>query len=103
MRGGDKGRGFLQVTRNAEGTPEKEELYRSTLSNVPYPVQIMWAAEDPAMKLTKYGEPARKMARLDKIETVHAKHFPHEDQAPAIADFVAAIAKHSVVPLAKSA
>jgi pimeloyl-ACP methyl ester carboxylesterase len=97
MRGDDKGRAFLQVTRNAQGTPEKEELYRSTLRNVPYPVQIMWAAEDPAMKLGKYGEPAREMAGLESIEMVHAKHFPQEDQAPAIADFVAAIAKREGV------
>lgn len=104
MRGDDKGRGFLQVTRHAERTHAKQTLYRSTLSNVPYPVGIIWAGDDPAMKLTKYGEPARKAAGLSNIETIPGKHFPQEDQAPAIADFIASIAKRGeVVPLRKSA
>lgn len=93
MRGDDRGRGFLQVSRNGEATPEKEVLYGSTLSNVPYPVQIVWAIEDPAMKLSKYGEPARRMAGLERITRIHGKHFPQEDQAPAIANNVAAIAE----------
>ncbi|HEV3046031.1 MAG TPA: alpha/beta hydrolase [Solirubrobacteraceae bacterium] len=95
MRGDDNGRGFLQVSRHAERTAEKQELYRSTLGNVPYPVQIVWAAEDPAMKLTKYGEPARRVAGLKEIQTLPGKHFPQEDQAPAIAERVAAIARRS--------
>jgi len=35
MRGDDGGRGFLQVTRHAQGTPEKEALRRSTLRDAP--------------------------------------------------------------------
>jgi haloalkane dehalogenase len=95
MRGHDRGRAFLKVMRSTERTPEKQALYRSTLSNVPYPVQVVWAADDPALKLGSYGELARNAAGLSGIKTVPAKHFPQEDQAPAIADYIAAIAKRS--------
>jgi pimeloyl-ACP methyl ester carboxylesterase len=102
MRGDDGGRGFLQVTRHAERTREKQELYRSTLGDVPYPVGIIWAADDPAMKLEKYGEPARLAAGLSRIETVPGKHFPQEDQAPAIAGFVASLTERDAVSSLKA-
>jgi haloalkane dehalogenase len=99
MRGPDRGRAFLKTMRSTERTPDKQALYRSTLSDVPYPVQVVWAANDPALKLGSYGELARKAAGLSKIETLPAKHFLQEDQAPAIADYVAAIAKRGdVIP-----
>jgi haloalkane dehalogenase len=97
MRGPDGGRAFLKVMRSTERTREKQALYRSTLRNVPYPVQVVWAADDPALKLGSYGELARKAAGLSKIETVPGKHFPQEDQAPAIASYVAAIARRDDV------
>jgi hypothetical protein len=56
------------------------------------------------MKLTKYGEPARRVAGLKEIQTLPGKHFPQEDQAPAIAERVAAIARRSrLTALKKSA
>jgi haloalkane dehalogenase len=93
MRGPDGGRAFLKIMRSTERTQTKQALYRSTLRNVPYPVQVVWAADDPALKLRSYGEQARKAVGLTEIETIPAKHFPQEDQAPAIADYVAAIAR----------
>ncbi len=93
MRGDDRGRSFLKIMRSTERTAEKEALYRSTVRDVPYPVQVVWAADDPALKLAKYGERARAATGLEKIETIPGKHFPQEDQAPAIADYVAAIAR----------
>jgi pimeloyl-ACP methyl ester carboxylesterase len=99
LRGEDGGKAFLKIMRSTERTREKQALYRGTLTNVPYPVQVVWAADDPALKLRSYGERARKAAGLSTIETVPAKHFLQEDQAPAIADYVAALAKRSdIVP-----
>jgi haloalkane dehalogenase len=104
MRGDDRGRSFLKIMRSTERTPEKEALYRSTVRDVPYPVQVIWAAEDPALKLGTYGERARAAAGLKELQTIPGKHFPQEDQAPAIADRVAAIARRpSAVPLTKTA
>ena len=99
MRGHDRGRAFLKTMRSTERTPDKQALYRGTLRNVPYPVQVVWGAGDPALQLVSYGELARRAAGLDRIETVPGKHFPQEDQAPAIADYVVAIAKRgNLVP-----
>jgi haloalkane dehalogenase len=92
LKRGDRGRAFLRIMRGFERTPEKQALYLSTLRGAPYPVQIVWGADDPALKLSVQGEAARRAAELDEIHTVPAKHFLQEDQAPAIAERVAALA-----------
>ena len=79
----DGGRHFLRVMRGFERTAEKQALYHGVLRDVPYPVQIVWGAQDPALKLAVHGEAARRAAGLDEIHTVPAKHFLQEDQAPA--------------------
>jgi len=89
----DGGRHFLQIMRGFERTPEKAALYRSTLRDVPYPVQIVWGADDPALRLEVHGEQARRAAGLEEIHAVAAKHFLQEDQAPAIAERVAGLAR----------
>jgi pimeloyl-ACP methyl ester carboxylesterase len=88
----DGGKAFLKIMRGFERTAEKEELYVSTLRDVPYPVQIVWGAKDPALSLEKQGEPIRDAAGLKEMHTLPAKHFLQEDQAPAIAERVAALA-----------
>ena len=88
----DGGRAFLRIMRGFERTREKRDLYVSALRDVPYPVQIVWGTDDPALKLAVHGEEARKAAGLEEIHTVRAKHFLQEDQAPAVAERVAAVA-----------
>jgi pimeloyl-ACP methyl ester carboxylesterase len=92
MKGDDRGRAFLKVSRSAQTTPEKQELYRRVVASRSYPVQVLWAAQDPAMPVGTYGEKARAAAGLPAIDRIPGKHFPQEDQAPAIAAHVAAIA-----------
>jgi pimeloyl-ACP methyl ester carboxylesterase len=92
LREGDGGRAFLQIMRGFERTPEKRRLYESVLRDRPYPVQIVWGAKDPALKLAVHGEIARRAAGLDQIHTLPAKHFLQEDQAPALADHIARVA-----------
>ncbi len=58
-----------------------------------YPVQVVWGARDPALKIDTHGEAARRAAGVDTIHRLPGKHFLQEDQAPAIADLVAAIAR----------
>lgn len=89
----DGGKAFLKIMRGFERTPEKQRLYAAALHDVPYPVQIVWGANDPALKLDPYAEQARRSARLDGIHTVPAKHFLQEDQAPAVAERVAELAR----------
>ena len=89
MKGEDGGRSFLQVMRSTERTPEKETLYRATVRDERYPVQVVWAADDPALKAGVYGERARAAAGLSHIELIPGKHFPHEDEPLAMADHIA--------------
>ncbi len=88
----DGGRAFLRIMRGFERTVEKRRLYESVVGDQRYPVQVLWGADDPALKARVYGEIARRAAGLDQLDTVPAKHFLQEDQAPAIADRVARIA-----------
>ncbi len=96
----DHGRAFLQIMRSTERTPAKQARYRAAVRDVPYPVQAIWAADDPTMTLAVYGEKARAAARLSRLHTVPGKHFPQEDQAPAIAQKIAELAlrQHSGNP-----
>ena len=88
----DGGRAFLKVMRGFERTAEKQALYTSALRDGPYPVQVVWGEDDPALKLSTEGEATRRMAGLDEIQRLPAKHFLQEECAPAIAERVAAIA-----------
>ncbi len=88
----DGGKAFLKIMRGFERTTEKQLLYESTVRDVAYPVQIVWGADDPALKLSVQGEQARRVTGLDEIHTVAAKHFLQEDQAPAIAERIASVA-----------
>lgn len=93
LRSGDGGRAFLRIMRGFERTPEKQALYHRVLRDGPYPVQIVWGANDPALKLAVHGEQARVASGLDQIHTVPAKHFLQEDQAPAVAEHIARLAR----------
>jgi pimeloyl-ACP methyl ester carboxylesterase len=95
MRGQDRGRAFLRVMRSSERTPEKQALYRSVVGDVSYPVQVVWAKDDPALRLNVYGEKARVAAGLGQLDALPGKHFFQEDQAPAIAQRIAALAERS--------
>jgi haloalkane dehalogenase len=93
MKGADNGRAFLKTMRSTERTAEKQALYRSVVRNVPYPIQIVWAADDPALRASVYGEQARQATGLSQIELIPGKHFPHEDQPAAMAEHIARIAR----------
>jgi len=92
MNGDDGGRSFLSAMRSTERTPEKEALYRAAVWDVPYPVQVVWAADDPALRIDSYGEQARAAAGVAEIATLPAKHFPQEDQAAAMAEHIRRLA-----------
>jgi pimeloyl-ACP methyl ester carboxylesterase len=92
MKGGDRGRAFRKVSRRAQTTMVNQERYRQVVASHSYPVQVVWAAQDPAMPIGTYGEKARAAARLAVIDRIPGKHFPQEDQAPAIAARIASIA-----------
>ncbi len=89
---GDGGHAFLKIMRGFERTRAKRDLYNRVLGDGRYPVQIVWGANDPVLKLAVEGEAARRAAGVEKIHTVPAKHFLQEDQAPAVAGHIARLA-----------
>ena len=95
IKGPDHGRAFLRIMRSTERTPAKQARYRAAVRDARYPVQAIWGAQDPAMTLAVYGEKARAAAGLERVHTVPGKHFPQEDQAPAIARQIAEFARVS--------
>jgi pimeloyl-ACP methyl ester carboxylesterase len=88
---GDRGRAFLKIMRGFELTAEKQHFFEEGLSERPYPAQIVWGERDPAL-----GEDRRlgiqRMLGIDDPIMLPAKHFLQEDQAPAVAAAVAALA-----------
>lgn len=93
LRGGDGGRAFLRIMRGFERTAAKQRLYEGVLRDGRSPVQVVWGANDPGLKLAVHGEQARAAAGLEEIHTFPAKHFLQEDQAPAIAEQIARLAQ----------
>jgi len=90
LRREDGGKAFLKIMRGFELTKEKRDLYVAVLRSDRYPVQIVWGAADPTLKLRTHGERARLAAGLDEIHRLPGKHFLQEDQAPALAGRIAA-------------
>ncbi len=93
LREGDGGRAAPKIMRGFERTLEKRRLYESALRDRRYPVQIVWGAKDPALKLAVHGEIARRAAGLKEIHALPAQHFLQEDQTRALAERVARLAK----------
>jgi haloalkane dehalogenase len=90
----DNGRAYLRIMRNLQRTPEKARLYGGVVDTrtVPYPVQIVWGADDPILSLRKHGWRAREAAGLRTITALPGKHFLQEDMAPEIAASIAEFA-----------
>jgi pimeloyl-ACP methyl ester carboxylesterase len=84
------GRSFRQIVQGFELTEERERFYTEGLTAVGWPATILWADRDPAL-----GEERRRAFEdvLDiEAQVVSAKHFLQEDQAPVVADAIAAVA-----------
>jgi haloalkane dehalogenase len=88
----DRGRAFLRIMRGFERTPEKGAVYLDALARLDCPKQVVWGDADPALRVERQGEQVREALGVDSVYTVPAKHFLQEDQAPAVAERVAAIA-----------
>ena len=93
----DGGRAYLKIMRNLERTTEKARLYASVVDTgrVPYPVQIVWGADDPILPLRRHGWGARRAAGLDTITTLPGKHFLQEDMAAEVASTIHRFVIHS--------
>ena len=91
LRREDDGDAFLKIMRGFELTEAKERFFLEGLAARPYPAQVVWGRDDPAL-----GE-NRRRAVLRALGVEHptllpAKHFLQEDQAEAVAGAVTSLA-----------
>ncbi|GBG38781.1 hypothetical protein NJB14197_42570 [Mycobacterium montefiorense] len=86
--GDDGGRAFLKIMRGFELTAAKEQLYLDTLRNAPYPVQVVWGANDRMLPWRRWGVQAQRAAGVQGAIKLPAKHFLQEDYPQEIAEAV---------------
>jgi haloalkane dehalogenase len=91
--GDDGGRAFLKIMRGFELTAAKERLYLDTVSQGPYPVQVVWGARDRMLPWERWGVQAQRVAGLQEPIKLPAKHFLQEDYPQEIAEAVSRFAQ----------
>jgi haloalkane dehalogenase len=86
----DGGSSFRKIVRGFELTEEKERFYTEGLREAGWPATILWADRDPALDEDR----RRVFEDVLGIEAtvISAKHFIQEDQAPAVAEAIGAVA-----------
>jgi haloalkane dehalogenase len=94
LKRGDGGRNFLKVMRGFELTEQKQRLLWDGLAadGRPYPAQVVWGRDDPALPEQRRLAVQRALEVDDPI-LLPAKHFLQEDQAPAVAERIAELAR----------
>ncbi|MDQ2873748.1 MAG: hypothetical protein M3Y33_02585 [Actinomycetota bacterium] len=89
LRRGDLGVAFLKIMRGFERTRTKRDRYVGALRHDGYHAQVIWGAHPDPRGARRSGSPGR---RVEAIHRLPGKHILQEDQAPAIAALIAAIA-----------
>ncbi len=83
------GRSFRKIVRGFEANAEKEAFYLGGLREAGWPSQVIWASDDPALGADQRDAIAGVLGV--KPTVLRAKHFLQEDQAPALAERIAAL------------
>lgn len=87
----DGGAAFLRIMRGFELTQDKQDFLWEGLAERAYPASVVWGKDDPALGM-EFCRIACDVLNVDEPTLVPAKHFLQEDQAPAIAEAVEAMA-----------
>jgi haloalkane dehalogenase len=88
--GADGGWGYLQIMSKIRAVDESARYLDVVDSRkATYPIAVAWGAFDPALSLGSRGKAMMRATRVDSMTVLPAKHFPQEDQAPALAEIVA--------------
>jgi pimeloyl-ACP methyl ester carboxylesterase len=90
---GDRGKAFLKVMRGFERTSEFEGRIVAALKARTFPAQVIWGAQDPALRMAQYAPDVCEVLGLEDWHQVRGKHFVQEDSPREIAALVAALAK----------
>jgi surfactin synthase thioesterase subunit len=90
----DIGRAYLHLMRNLDHTRKAGNDYTPVVDTrrVPYPVQVIWSADDLTLPLRRHGWKARTATGLPTIQTLPGKHYFQEDHAPELVAMVAEFA-----------
>lgn len=94
--GADGGWGYLQIMSKLRDF-EESQRYRDVVDSrkAPYPIAVAWAAFDPALSLGGRGKAMMRATGVDSMTVLPAKHFPQEDQAPALAEIIVGNARRA--------
>lgn len=95
LKRSDGGRALLKIMRGFELTAEKQRFLIDGLAKrPPYPTQVLWGAGDRMLGSTR-RDTVQNALCSDPPLLLPSRHFPQEDQAPAL---VAAVAELSREP-----
>lgn len=86
---GDGGAAFRKVMRGFERTREFEDRIIAALRARAFPAQVIWGAQDPALRMDRYAPELCEVLGLDAWHQVRGKHFLQEDSPGEIAQLVA--------------
>lgn len=88
----DGGDAFLKIMRHFEKSEKFKRLCYEAVENVPYPIQAIWGAQDPALDYEHFGNEIKQAANLQQVHQLEAKHFLQEEKPEEIAELVAQLA-----------
>lgn len=88
----DGGRAFLKIMRSFERTSAFEQRTVAALQNRTFPAQVIWGAQDRALRIQDYAPAICNTLGLNDWHEVYGKHFLQEDSPDEIATHVAALA-----------
>ena len=89
---GDGGKSILKVMHGFERTKNFEDRIIATLQARNFPAQVIWGAQDPWLKMSRYAPDVCHVLGLTDFHAVHGKHLLQEDAPGEIATHVAALA-----------
>ncbi|GHA55395.1 alpha/beta fold hydrolase [Pontibacter akesuensis] len=88
----DGGAAFLKIMRNFQKSEEFKRLCYQAVENVPYPIQVIWGMQDPALDYAHYGNQIINTATPMQVHQLEARHFLQEEKPEEIATLVAQLA-----------
>jgi len=93
--GDDGGAGYVSIMGAVRRVPLRSQAFRDVLDTrrVRYPVRILWGVSDPALPIRTYGKIALDLTGLTSLTAIPGRHFLQEDQAAAVAEFIADTAR----------
>ncbi|MDX5482202.1 MAG: alpha/beta hydrolase [Hymenobacteraceae bacterium] len=97
LKRNDGGDAFLKIMRHFDKSEAFKRLCYQAVEHVPYPIQAIWGAKDPALTYERYGEEIKMAANLREVHKLEARHFLQEEKPEEIAELVVELARKSKV------